>query len=84
MSSILYLLNKFAEDDEILFAASELLHNFVTSFAKIILAPLILAPFNFSRAFISEIGSSVNNFKNLITSKSYVFLQNCQKSQSDS
>ena len=34
--------------------------------AKIILASLILAPFNFPKELISEIGSSVNNFKNLI------------------
>ena len=70
-------------DEAILSAASELLHNFVTSFAKMILASLISAPLNFSNFVISDMGSSVNNFKNLITSKSSVFLQYCQKSQSD-
>ena len=47
-SSVSDLLNNFADDEEILSAASELLHNFVTSFAKIILASLISAPLNFS------------------------------------
>ena len=36
--SVWDLLNKFADDDEIFSAASVFLHNFVTSFAKIILA----------------------------------------------
>ena len=58
-SSVSDLLNNFAEDEEILSATSELLHNFVTSFAKIILASLISAPFNFPNFTISEMGSSV-------------------------
>ena len=53
VSSIADLLNNFADDEEILSAASELLHNFVTSFAKIILASLISAPFNFANLSIS-------------------------------
>ena len=66
VSSVSKLLNNFADDEEILSATSELLHNFVTSFARIILASLISAPLNFSNFFISEMGSSVNNFKYLI------------------
>ena len=77
------LLNKLEAEVEIFSAASALLHNFVTSFAKIILASFNSTPFNCCNLLISVIGISVNSFKNFITSKSSVFLQYCQKSQSD-
>ena len=73
--SVITLLNVFAAAFEIRSASSSLLHNLVTSLAKIILASFISAPFNFSSLLISIKGSSVNNFKNFITSGSSVFLQ---------
>ena len=81
--SVIMLLNVFAAAFEIRSASSSLLHNLVTSLAKIILASFISAPFNFSSLLISVKDSSVNNFKNFITSGSSVFLQYCQKSQFD-
>ena len=74
-SSSMILLNKLEAEVEIFSAASSLLHNFVTSFAKIILASFNSTPFNCCNLLISVIGISVNSFKNFITSKSSVFLQ---------
>jgi hypothetical protein len=56
----------------------------VTSLAKIILASFISCPSKDPNLSHSDTGNSVNNFRNLPTSASKVFLQYCQNSYGES